>query len=63
MDHHTIYRNATIAQLMEAVDWTSERLHIPRKDVTVMTAIAYVCRHFEAGELSGWDGFVKNLEA
>lgn len=43
----------------QVADW----LHIPYEDVTNKVAVAYICKHFEQGAYSGWDGFVEMLEA
>jgi hypothetical protein len=57
-----IIRNATPRQLNCAIEWTADNLHIPGDTVTNDVAVAYVCKHFKAGQLSGRDGFVKDLE-
>jgi hypothetical protein len=58
----TIIRNATPEQLRKARIWTSDNLHIPYVKVNDEVAVAYVCKHFVAGQLDGWDGFVTDLE-
>ncbi|MER5579638.1 hypothetical protein [Streptomyces massasporeus] len=58
----TILENATRDQLQSALNWTSDHLHVPLDQVTECVAVACVVRHFEMGALSGWDGFIANLE-
>lgn len=59
----TILRNITHQQLRAAYYYTADHLHIPVSEITDATAVAYVCRHFEQGAYSGWDGFTEMLEA
>lgn len=56
-----IIRNATEGQLKEARIWTSDNLHIPYVKVNNEVAVAYVCKHFVAGQLTGWDGFIEDI--
>lgn len=56
----TILGDATVAQLTAAIRWTADNLHLPETHVSAPVAVAYVCRHFEAGQLTGWDGFIEN---
>lgn len=56
-----ILRDATPAQLTAARHFASRCLHIASLDVPDRVAVAYVCRHFEAGQLFGWDGFITEL--
>jgi hypothetical protein len=58
----TIIRNATDAQLVVATLWTSNQLHIPDESITNDVAVAYVVKHFKAGQLEGWDGFIEHVE-
>lgn len=58
----TIIANATGKQLRTAVTHTADHLHVPEETVSVTVAVAYIVRHFEMGQLSGWDGFIENLE-
>lgn len=55
-----ILRHATIDQLAAAITWTADNLHLPEQHVSGQVAVAYVCKHFEAGQLTGWDGFIEN---
>lgn len=59
----TILRTATIQQLMDAVDHVSTQLHLPRTQVRSEVAVAYICKHFEQGDYSGWDGWIEMREA
>jgi hypothetical protein len=56
-----ILRNTTRTQLYAAINWTADNLHVPVNEVPDIVAIAYVQRHFKAGQLEGWDGFVTDL--
>jgi hypothetical protein len=58
----TIIRNATGPQRRAAITHTADHLHVPEETVSIEVAVAYIVRHFEMGQLSGWDGFVENLE-
>lgn len=58
----TILRNCTRRQLEEAYNYAACCLHIHPNDLTDVAAVAYVCRHFESGQLTGWDGFIQDLE-
>lgn len=53
---------ATASELAAATRWTADHLHVPADHLTHIVAVAYVVRHFEMGQLSGWDGFVECLE-
>lgn len=55
----TILRTATVQQLMGAVDFVSDQLHLPPQHVSVQVAVAYICKHFEQGTYSGWDGWIE----
>jgi hypothetical protein len=57
----TILKNATDVQLREARIWTSDHLHIPYVRVSDLVAVAYVVKHFQAGQLTGWDGFIVDI--
>ena len=46
--------SATVAQLTAAIRWTADNLHLPETYVSAAVAVAYVCKHFEAGQLTGW---------
>lgn len=56
-----IIRVAEIRHLITARCWTADHLHVPESSVSNDVAVAYVVRHFEAGRLSGWGGFVTDL--
>lgn len=55
----TIIRNAHPKQIEAAIRWTAENLHVPWDLVDMHVAVGYVCKHFVAGQLTGWDGFVE----
>lgn len=57
----TIIQHATQPQLDAAVRWASDQLHVPEAFMEVTVAVAYICKHFKAGQLEGWDGFVTDL--
>lgn len=57
-----ILKTASVDELRKARLYVSDCLHLPLDDVTVPVAVAYVCGHFEMGQLTGWDGFVENIE-
>lgn len=57
----TLIKHATQAQLDAAVRWTADSLHVPEAFVEVTVAVAYVVRHYQMGQLEGWDGFVTDL--
>lgn len=59
----TILREASANQLTAARYFTADCLHIPYGDVSGLVAVAYICRHFEQGDYSGWDGWVAMREA
>lgn len=52
---------ATPAQLNSAVTWTADNLHVPEEELTPSVAVGYVCKHYEAGVLTGWDGFIESI--
>lgn len=54
-------RGASPRQVARAADWTAARLHVPVESVTDDVAVAYVIRHYRAGRLEGWDGFLEDL--
>lgn len=56
-----ILSDATREHLDAARQWTSDQLHVPRSALTNSVAVAYVIRHFEAGQLTGWDGFLEDF--
>lgn len=56
-----ILRDATDAQLHAAACWTADNLHVPLEEIDDVIAVAYVVRHYKAGELEGWDGFITDL--
>jgi hypothetical protein len=55
----TILRTAHASDVRAAMRWTADNLHIPEGEVTELFAVAYVVRHFEQGDYSGWDGYVE----
>lgn len=57
----TIARNATSKQLVKAVDWVSDQLHVPWPDIGPVVAVAYVVKHFRQGDYEGWDGFIEMI--
>lgn len=57
----TIIQHATTAQLKAACRFTEDNLHVPDSAVTTEVAVAYVVKHFKAGQLEGWDGFITDL--
>lgn len=57
-----IVRTAPLWHLITAQRWTSDHLHVPESEITNAVAVAYVVQHYQQGELSGWDGFITNLE-
>lgn len=54
---HTV-KNATLSQLIAARQFASDNLHVPLNTVTHAVAVAYISKHFEAGRLTGWEGFL-----
>lgn len=58
-----ILRTARAAHIWAATRWVSDQLHVHGAEVTEMIAVAYVCKHFEQGTYTGWDGWVEMLEA
>ena len=58
----TIILHATTAQLTAARRFTEDNLHVPESAVTTAVAVAYVVKHYKAGQLEGWDGFITDLE-
>jgi hypothetical protein len=58
----TIIQHATTPQLIAARRWTEDNLHVPESAVTTAVAVAYVVKHFKAGQLEGWDGFITDME-
>lgn len=58
----TIIQNATAPQLLAAARWTSDNLHIPESTLTVYVVVSYVVKHYKAGQLEGWDGFIADME-
>lgn len=58
-----ILRTARSAHIRSAMGWVSDQLHVPAALVTEHVAVAYVCKHFEQGTYTGWDGWVDMLEA
>lgn len=59
----TILRTAHAAHIRAAMGWVSDQLHVPGAEVTELIAVAYICKHFEQGDYTGWDGWVEMLEA
>lgn len=59
----TILRNCTRQQLEAAYHYTADHLHVPVSELTDTVAVAYVVRHFEQGQYTGWTGFFQMLEA
>lgn len=57
----TIIRNAHHEQIVRAIVWTADNLHVPPSWVSYEVAVAYVVRHFKSGQLEGWDGFVEAI--
>jgi hypothetical protein len=57
-----IILHATAPQLIAARRWTEDNLHVPESAVTTAVAVAYVVKHFKAGQLEGWDGFITDME-
>lgn len=57
-----IAAHASTQQLNAAIRWTADNLHLPVGGVSVWVAVAYICKHFESGQLTGWDGFIQDLE-
>jgi len=55
----TIIENASDADLLDAVRWVSDQLHVPASQVTSSVAVGYVVRHFEQGDYAGWEGFTE----
>lgn len=58
----TIIANATGPQLRAAITHTANHLHVPEECVGATVAVAYIVKHFEMGQLSGWDGFLNATE-
>ncbi len=58
-----ILKNASLSQLSAAVQYTADHLHIPESMVTSTVAVAYICKHFEMGAYTGWDGFTEMIGA
>lgn len=58
-----ILKTASDWMLHQAREWTADHLHVDRSSVSATVAVGYVCRHFEVGTYSGWDGFAEMLEA
>lgn len=56
-----ILRTAQPEHIVQAIVWTADNLHVPPSTISYHVAVAYVCRHFEAGQLTGWDGFVEDI--
>lgn len=56
-----ILMDAKRSQLDAAINWTADNLHVPVNQISNVVAIAYVKRHFKAGQLEGWDGFIMDL--
>jgi hypothetical protein len=56
-----IIRNAHPDQIVHAIVWTADNLHVPPSLVSYEVAVAYVCKHFAAGQLTGWDGFIEDI--
>lgn len=59
----TIVRNATREQRTTSRKFVADLLHIPYEDVSTVVAVAYICKHFEQGSYSGWDGWIEMREA
>lgn len=57
----TILEGATGSQLVAARHWVADNLHIPVYEVRSVMAVAYIVRHFQSGQLEGWDGFITDL--
>lgn len=57
-----ILSTAAPTQLRSALSWTADNLHVNEHDLTMVAAVAYVCKHFRAGQLTGWSGFITDLE-
>lgn len=57
----TIIRNAHPRQIEAAIRWTADNLHVPWDLINEYVAVGYVCKHFEVGELTGWDGFIEDV--
>lgn len=58
----TIINNAESHQLFAAGQYVADHLHVPESAVTTAVAVAYICKHFKAGQLEGWDGFITDIE-
>lgn len=59
----TILRTARKRHIEAAVVHVADQLHAPIDEVTEHVAVAYICKHFEQGSYSGWDGFAEMLAA
>jgi hypothetical protein len=57
----TILRGASPQQVEAAIRFTANNLHAPEGCIEPEVAVAYVARHFRAGRLEGWDGFIEDL--
>jgi hypothetical protein len=53
-----IATNAEPEQLSAARVFTARNLHVPESVLTFTASVAYIVRHFEAGQLTGWEGFL-----
>lgn len=55
----TILGTADPKQIRAAIAHTANCLHVPEGAVTAQVAVGYVREHYQAGDLTGWDGFAE----
>lgn len=55
----TILRMAHVADLREAREQVAHWLHLNADEVSSVVAVAYICKHFEQGAYSSWDGWME----
>lgn len=60
---HTILKTATLTELREAREQVAHWLHLNVDEVSSVVAVAYICKHFEQGTYSSWDGWIEMCAA
>jgi hypothetical protein len=55
----TILKTATLTDLRDAREQVAHWLHLNADEVSSVVAVAYICKHFEQGDYSSWDGWIE----
>lgn len=55
----TILKTATLTDLREAREQVAHWLHLNVDEVSSVVAVAYICKHFEQGTYSSWEGWIE----